>query len=62
MYSPKIKPELVKRLYRLKLSKSRRKPLTKYVNEAIELYLAQNENNSAEAPGQREGWKKDKAE
>ncbi|MGE5620988.1 MAG: hypothetical protein ACM3U0_00310 [archaeon] len=41
MYSPKIKEELVKRLYRLKQSK--KKPLTKLVNEAIEKYLKKSE-------------------
>lgn len=37
MYSPKIKEELVKRLYRLKQSK--KVTLTHMVNEAIEKYL-----------------------
>ena len=42
MYSPKIKPELVKKLYRLKLKTN--KPMTVLVNEAVEKYLANNKN------------------
>ena len=36
---PKIKPELVRRLYLLKHSENKKKPMTKHVNEAVELYL-----------------------
>jgi len=39
MYSPKIKPELVKQLYRLKHSNENKTPMTTMVNEAVELYL-----------------------
>ena len=38
-YSPKIKEELVKKLYLLKHSLSKKKPMTRIVNEAIEEYL-----------------------
>ncbi|MDZ7762902.1 MAG: hypothetical protein U5K00_00535 [Melioribacteraceae bacterium] len=37
MYSPKIKPELVQALYRLK--QTVRKPMTTLVNEAVYEYL-----------------------
>ena len=39
MYSPKIKPELIKQLYRLKHSNENKTPMTRMVNEAVELYL-----------------------
>ena len=42
MYSPKIKPELVKELYNLKQTK--KKPMTKMVNEAVREYLIKNNN------------------
>jgi predicted DNA-binding protein len=38
-YSPKIKKELVRKLYLLKHSLPKRKPMTRIVNEAIEEYL-----------------------
>jgi len=38
-YSPKIKPELVRRLYQLKHSTVPKKPITKLANEAIAIYL-----------------------
>ena len=38
-YSPKIKPELVRKLYLLKHSNERKTPMTKLVNEAVEQYL-----------------------
>ena len=38
-YSPKIKKELVKKLYRLKQTSSEKPPMTKMVNEAVEDYL-----------------------
>jgi len=40
-YSPKIKPELVRRLYQLKHSTVPKKPITKLANEAIEIFLNQ---------------------
>lgn len=40
-YSPKIKPELVRRLYQLKHSSVPKKPITKLANEAIEIFLNQ---------------------
>ena len=44
MYSPKIKPELVQRLYRLKHSQNNKRPMTKMVNEAIIQYLIKEDN------------------
>ena len=38
-YSPKIKKDLVKKLYQLKQSSSGKPPMTKMVNEAVEDYL-----------------------
>lgn len=38
MYSPKISEELIKKLYHI--SKEKRKPMTKVVNEAVEKYIA----------------------
>lgn len=38
-YSPKIKPELVRKLYLLKHSDERKIPMTRLVNEAVEQYL-----------------------
>ena len=38
-YSPKVKENLVKKLYKLKQSSSDKPPLTKMVNEAVEDYL-----------------------
>ncbi len=38
-YSPKVKAELVKKLYKLKHSTPGKPPLTKMVNEAVEEYL-----------------------
>ena len=40
-YSPKIKPELVRKLYLLKHSALPKKPITKLANEAIEIFLNQ---------------------
>lgn len=40
-YSPKIKPELVRRLYQLKHSTVPKKPITRLANEAIEIFLNQ---------------------
>jgi hypothetical protein len=39
-YSPKIKPALVRELYLLKHSNSKKIPMTKLVNKAVEEYLA----------------------
>ncbi len=39
MYSPKIKEELVKKLYKLKHSAAEKTPMTQMVNEAVEDYL-----------------------
>ncbi len=38
-YSPKVKAELVKKLYRLKHATPSKPPMTKMVNEAVEEYL-----------------------
>ena len=43
-YSPKIKSELVRKLYLLKHSDERKTPMTKLVNEAVEEYLERKEN------------------
>ena len=46
-YSPKIKPELVRRLYLLKHSDTKnKKPMTKHVNEAVEEYLIKKEKQN----------------
>lgn len=42
MYSPKIKPSLVKRLYYLKVKTGR--PMTKLVNEMLEKSVCQRED------------------
>ena len=44
-YSPKIKKELVRRLYLLKQSLPKKKPMTRIVNEAIEEYLERKRND-----------------
>ncbi len=41
-YSPKIKPALVRELYLLKHSNSKKTPMTKLVNEAVQQYLERN--------------------
>ncbi len=38
-YSPKIKKDLVKKLYQLKVSTQDKPPMTRMVNEAVEDYL-----------------------
>ena len=43
-YSPRIKRELVRKLYLLKHSLPERKPMTRLVNEAVEQYLERKEN------------------
>lgn len=45
-YSPKIKQELVRKLYLLKHSLPDKKPMTRLVNEAIEQYLERKENGT----------------
>jgi|GEM_PF-6442736 hypothetical protein len=42
MYSPKIREELVIKLYRHKLEYPESKPMTWFVNEAIQKYLRTN--------------------
>ena len=49
-YSPKIKKELVRKLYLLKHSLPKKKPMTRIVNEAIEQYL---ERKSYDEKGER---------
>ena len=44
-YSPKINEELVRKLYLLKHSLPKKKPMTRIVNEAIEQYLERKEND-----------------
>lgn len=44
-YSPKIRFDLVRKLYLLKHSLPERKPMTELVNEAITEYLKRNEEN-----------------
>lgn len=46
MYSPRIKPELVQRLY--KLAKARHTPMTRIVNKIIEDYLEKNGGENKE--------------
>ena len=41
MYSPKIREDLIPRLYRLRVRLKR--PMTRLVNEAVATYLEQNE-------------------
>ncbi len=38
-YSPKIKKDLVKKLYQIKQSSPDKPPMTRMVNEAVEDYL-----------------------
>ena len=47
-YSPKIKEELVRKLYHLKHSLPVRKPMTRLVNEAIEQYLERKDKDGKE--------------
>ena len=49
-YSPKIKKELVRKLYLLKHSLPKKKPMTRIVNEAIEEYL---ERKGTDEKGER---------
>ncbi len=45
-YSPKIRSDLVRKLYLLKHSLPDKKPMTRIVNEAIEEYLERKENGT----------------
>ena len=47
MYSPKIKEELVRKLYQLK--QQNRKPMTRMVNEAVTEYLIKRGDNYGRA-------------
>lgn len=42
-YSPKLREDLVSRLYKLKHSSTPKTPITKLVNEAVEDYLSKKE-------------------
>lgn len=44
-YSPKIRNDLVRKLYLLKHSLPEKKPMTRLVNEAIEKYLLERNGN-----------------
>lgn len=52
MYSPKIKEELVRQLYQLKLIEKR--PITHLANEAIIIYLSQKHTNEVNHDNQTE--------
>ena len=52
-YSPKIKEELVRKLYLLKHSLPNKKPMTQIVNEAVEEYLERKENGKQEDDSDR---------
>ena len=43
-YSPKVRNDLVRKLYLLKHSLPEKKPMTILVNEAVEQYLERKEN------------------
>jgi hypothetical protein len=47
MYSPKVKEELVRKLYKLK--QQNRKPMTSMVNEAVIEYLIKSEEKDGKA-------------
>lgn len=44
MYSPRIRPNLIAKLYNFRKTQAHKKPLTFYVNEALEEYLSRQEN------------------
>ncbi len=48
MYSPKIREDLITKLYRL--AQARRRPMTRVVNQLIELGLAKLEQETAHDP------------
>lgn len=45
MYSPKLNPDLVRKLYQLKMSVG--KPMTHLINEAVEEYLRRKDNEES---------------
>jgi hypothetical protein len=47
-YSPRIKSDLVRKLYLLKHSLPEKKPMTRLVNEAVEQYLERKANGKQE--------------
>ena len=47
-YSPKVRNDLVRKLYLLKHSLPEKKPMTRLVNEAVEQYLERKENGKQE--------------
>lgn len=47
-YSPKVRFDLVRKLYLLKHSLPEKKPMTILVNEAVEQYLERKENGKQE--------------
>ena len=47
-YSPKIRNDLVSKLYHLKHSLPQKTPMTRLVNEAVEEYLERKENGKQE--------------
>lgn len=47
-YSPKIRNDLVRKLYLLKHSLPDKKPMTQLVNEAVQQYLERKENGKQE--------------
>jgi len=53
-YSPRIKSDLVRKLYLLKHSLPDKKPMTRLVNEAIEQYLERKENGKQKVNSHRD--------
>ena len=52
-YSPKIRNDLVRKLYLLKHSLPEKKPMTRLVNEAVEEYIERKENGKQEDDSDR---------
>ena len=52
-YSPKVRFDLVRKLYLLKHSLPEKKPMTILVNEAVEQYLERKENAKQENDSNR---------
>jgi hypothetical protein len=52
-YSPKVRFDLVRKLYLLKHSLPEKKPMTILVNEAVEQYLERKENGKQENDSNR---------
>lgn len=44
MYSPRIRPSLIAKLYTFRKTQANKKPLTFYVNTALEEYLSRQED------------------